>query len=381
MKQTKNKTLPNIVCLAASKVVKQTDEVSVIRVLGVPYFGPDYLGGKDLQGEYFDKFTDFAWEPGQRIPVVSKGLSYYDHAFHELFGGDPIGVAKFYAETEEGQWWDIEVARSFRYHDFLLQLAEKGVLGASSQPVQTSVKINWDSGHIDRWHTVEISLTPTPANPLAVAEIAKSFEFSPEMLAVLERPRPNVKTIVVKTEVPEMFNDGTEDEAEAEAEAEAEETPVENAETPAESEDLSDVIQSAFAGEDAEETPEEETPEEETPAEETPAPVDLANVEKMLTAIQTQVLAQTELIKTTAATQEARDKEIVKMITQVKSGIQKFALEVAKALKVKVREAAQEFNEMSEAERDAEIERAAAKDSNTQFTGRSKSVPDNVPGR
>lgn len=178
MNRQYGKSKPPVIVTPVVKYIKTLDDSTVVRTLGVPYAGPDYLDHKDLQGEYFSKDTDFGFitVAGNREPVISRGHSFYDHAWHDVFGKEPIGVSKFLKETEAGQWWDIEIERSYRYHDFLLQLAQKGILGASSQPIQSSVEIDGDTGFIKRWHTAEISLTPSPANPLAIVELARSMD-------------------------------------------------------------------------------------------------------------------------------------------------------------------------------------------------------------
>jgi hypothetical protein len=158
------------------KIESQTDEATTFRVVGIPYGGPEWLDGKDLHNEKFDKTTDFGKNAAGEM-VVKTIYAYYDHALNDSVGRDRIGYANFYQETDVGQIWDIEIQRAYRYHDMLLTMAQKGLLGASSQPVQTSVEIDYDTGLIKRWHPAEISLTPTPANPDAVVAIAKSFGF------------------------------------------------------------------------------------------------------------------------------------------------------------------------------------------------------------
>lgn len=394
--KTKTKALPQVICVGKTAVVKQTDTASTIRVLGVPYFGPDYLQGKDLQGEYFDKYTDYAMTPGTRVPMLEKILSYYDHAFHALFGSDPIGVAKFYAETEEGQWYDIEISRSFRYHDFLLQLAEKGALGASSQPVQTAVVIDYGSGHIEKWHSAEISLTPTPANPLAVASIAKLFDFDEAAIKTLTRPRPNVKTVTVDQDVPGMEND-------AEPEPETPDEAAADDEATEQSASLADTIESAFGDEDAPEVPPVDpvvppaepvqpvpptVPDSPAATEDNP---DGKALLEALTALTVKFDAFLTTYQTDVTAAGAARKGLLVKLSQIDSGIAAFAKNVAKQLKLNVREAAGALNQRSQVERavaekfeieeDEEPPARTAPAKNTPYTGRSSSVPDTVPGR
>lgn len=385
------KTLPRIVSQCKTGIVKQTDTSTIFRVLGVPYGGPEYLEGKDLHGEYFDRNTDFGWdkksvEGGARTPVISRGHSFYDHAFHPKFGAEPIGTAKFYAETEEGQWWDIEVERSYRYHDFLLSLAQKGYLGASSQPIQTSVEVDFDwetgegDGHIKRWHTAEVSLTPTPANPLAVVEIAKSFGemFDDEALKLLGRKRSKVKTIVVEVEPPAFV-----DEVDAEDETE----------------DLADVVARAFAEDDETADVEAVIETAEVPAvvdvevepevegEEPTEPVNTIAVEEEVKALRVEVgelkgllevLVQSlaDHVKTTGERQAV----LHRGVTNIQDGMKAFVETVAKSLKSTAR---QEALTLSDAEREAvQLLQLAALKSKTPAKPTLKSgIPDGVPGR
>lgn len=168
--------VPRIVSPAV-KLLQKDDEKVTFQVIGVPYYGPKYLDGKDFHGEFFSKTTDYARDD-DGTPMIKTVYAYYDHALNDNVGKSPIGFAKFVEETDAGQIWNIEILRAYRYRDMLDALevmASKGLLGASSQPIQTSVEVDWDSGHIKSWHVAEISLTPTPANPAAVAEVLKRF--------------------------------------------------------------------------------------------------------------------------------------------------------------------------------------------------------------
>jgi hypothetical protein len=176
-KVTRNSKLKNLgrYFVPSVKILEQTETSTVFRAVGVPFGGPEWLGGKDLHNEFFDRTkTDLGKDSNGEV-IVKNIYAYYDHALNDSIGMDRIGYAKFYQETDQGQIWDIEVQRAYRYHDMLLTLAQKGLLGASSQPVQTSVEIDWESGLIKQWHPVEISLTPSPANPNAVVDVVKSL--------------------------------------------------------------------------------------------------------------------------------------------------------------------------------------------------------------
>ena len=385
---------PVIISNCKAGLVKQTAESSTIRVLGVPYGGVDYLEGKDLQGEYFDSKTDYAMIKGTRTPMLAQGLSYYDHAYHELFGSDPIGTAKFMSENDQGQWWDIEIARSFNYHDFILRLAEKGVLGASSQPVQTSVEIDWETGHIKKWHTVEISLTPTPANPLAIAEVAKSLDdkaLTAAFLKVYATPRPvYVKTVTVNVkEVPGLedqedepalvSDDDSELPSDEDAESERSSDETELAEEAAEAA-LADEVAAAFekpADAVTEEAPADPPADPTAAAEPAKALTLLAEIKTLLEA----QAVQTDLLIKALDASTLRDAALLKSAVEIRKGIAVFAGEVAKSLKAEVKDAAAEIRQQSDAEREAEDIVAEVPPTKAHFRGHSSALPDNAPGR
>lgn len=382
MARSKSKSLPKILSPMV-KVLKSTDEATTYLALGVPYFGPDYLEGKDLQGEYFDATTDFGFVPGTRTPVIARGLSFYDHAYHPLFGTEPIGVSKFLAEVEdEGQWWEIEVRRAYRYHDFLLQLAEKGILGASSQPIQTSVKIDYDTGHIERWHTAEVSLTPTPANPLAIVEAAKSFMDDPAQLEQVQKSLTGSVIIVpaVKATFPVIADlvskaDNEEESPEKQAE-EVEEAPTQVATEQHEEPTLAEQIEAAF--EDEDEKVDEETPEEQRREE---LESIIGEEIKSIFALVTEIRRELDTIR---QADEDRSRELLKQVTEVRTGLNVFATQVAKQLKIEVRSTAEREARKSTAEKEAdEVVRkdAHVAPRNSPYGVRSSSVPDNAPGR
>ena len=132
----------------------------VIPVVGVPFGGPSELGGKDLHGEYFTAKTD--------IGPLTEVLSYFDHGLGKVFGTDLIGKA--YRKTLDplnGWVYDVVVDRRHRYFEALSKLAEENLLSASSSAYPHTTSREAD-GEITKWHVIEISLTPEPANSRAV---------------------------------------------------------------------------------------------------------------------------------------------------------------------------------------------------------------------
>ncbi len=165
-----------------------------ILVYGVPFGGPEYLDGKDLHEERFDKNTD--------IGPLEKVLSFWDHAkvsddptykhVGEYFGTDPIGIAEKVGMDDEGWIYKIIVDRRKKYFELLKRLADAKLIDASSTPFQRSAEKTAD-GLWTKWHVVEVALTPTAANPLA-RQLAKSI--SEEFLGDIMANKPNPETVV-----------------------------------------------------------------------------------------------------------------------------------------------------------------------------------------
>ena len=143
-----------------------------IDVIGVPFRGPDYLGGKDLEGEYFDETTD--------IGPLEKVLSYFSHGNNPNIGKELIGTAERLSKEEEGWLYRIIVNQHNKYKNLIKRLAEANFLGASSTPHQNTAE-KTASGLWKRWHVTEVGPTPIPANPLATQIIAKSLGEELEM--------------------------------------------------------------------------------------------------------------------------------------------------------------------------------------------------------
>lgn len=302
------KKLFKSVFIPSVKIKSSDSDKTVFEVVGIPYGGPEYLNGKDLHGERFTKNTDYGKDLQGNV-VVNTIYAFYDHALNDVIGRDQIGYAKFFQETDEGQVWEIEVMRAYRYHDMLLALAQKNLLGASSQPVQTAVEIDYESGEIKRWYPAEISLTPTPANPNAVAQVMKSFNMEYKVEDVVE----------------EELNKKPEDDK------------VEDQDTP--ELDLASEIEDAFA----------DTPEGEL----------LTDVKSTLAALVADVAA----IKTALnEAKEADTKTAANVVSlalevgKINAGLKTFALQVAKTLKSDMKKVVVDLEKKSGVEADVEDE-------------------------
>ena len=314
---------------SAVKIKSSDSTKTVFEVVGVPYGGPAFLGGKDLQGERFTKSTDFGRDLGGAF-VVETIYSFYDHALNDGIGKQQIGFAKFFQETEQGQLWNIEVSKAYQYHDFIYAMAQANLLGASSQPVQTAVEIDED-GNIKRWPLAEISLTPTPANPAAVMQLMKSLnmEFKMEVGMEEELNKENVEETKPETEV--------------------DETP-----------DLAAVIESAF--------------------EETPVDAELSDVKSILAELVKSVASLTTAmaeIKTDTAKSVTDQKALAVEIGKINAGLKSFAVSVAKSLKTQVKQTIVDLDKKSEVE--TEVEGEVEDEANLRPPVKSV-IPANAPG-
>lgn len=169
-----------------AKVLQKGDDntPTILRVLVTP-FGSET--NKDLHKEYFHADTDF----GDHIVNVKFGL--YEHLLNDknnpvmatvdrkkmVLG--PATLVKSSDLTKEeadwGRWFDFEIQRSVEYHDFLVDMTEKGWMGASTQCLGNGKTVD-KKGKIDWWLESEVSLTPTPANSDTIGKIealAKSY--------------------------------------------------------------------------------------------------------------------------------------------------------------------------------------------------------------
>lgn len=155
------------------KAITETDSEIIIPVVGIPFGSPT---DKDLHNEYFDKSTD--------VGVLNEVMVYFNHnqfypandspdelekaaLLARAFKGEILGIAKKAETTEEGVIYNIVLDKRKRYAKALRQMVEDNLLDVSSGSKYRELDPN-NEGRISKWHTVEISLTPSPANPNAV---------------------------------------------------------------------------------------------------------------------------------------------------------------------------------------------------------------------
>lgn len=151
-------------------VKAMTAETATVAGYGVLY------GGADLEGENFSPTTDFM------LDLAPVKLVLYDHGLREV--QHIIGKTLSIEPDEAGLWVEAELDRNKSYVDMVLQLVEKGALGWSSGSVGHLTRRSGKS--ITQWPIVELSLTPTPAEPRTLGvELLKSLSASEPSFASL----------------------------------------------------------------------------------------------------------------------------------------------------------------------------------------------------
>ena len=146
--------------------VKFSDsEETVISGLAAPFDGPfardgDSIG-RDLDGEFFTKATDFALDWYAELPLI------FHHGHDPFLETDVVGKVRKRSVTDAGLWAEAQLDASGKYFTAIRDLIKKGKLYFSSGSVGHLVETDHKSGEILRWPMVEISLTPTPSNLFA----------------------------------------------------------------------------------------------------------------------------------------------------------------------------------------------------------------------
>jgi len=159
----------------AVKFVDGSD--SIIEGLAIPYGGP--FKGKDLDGEDFGADTDYAldWFPSEGRPTL------YHHGLDSGVKTMLVGRQIEREERPEGQWARVQLDKRSKYSAEIKRLVDGEALSFSSGAIPHLVQTRKD-GHIERWPWVELSLTPTPANPTAQVYAVKAVDAIEHLTAV-----------------------------------------------------------------------------------------------------------------------------------------------------------------------------------------------------
>ena len=152
------------------KYKEMMDKKALDELLSVKALSDDRVGGyaliwgsesqKDLTGEFFDAQTDelkTIFSALGRLPLL------YHHGLDESIKTSVIGIVDDIHEDSVGMWYSAQLRKSGEYDEYIKKLIAGGKLKTSSQTFGVARKVNEETGRIERWPLVELSVTPTPA--------------------------------------------------------------------------------------------------------------------------------------------------------------------------------------------------------------------------
>lgn len=151
---------------------------SILEGLAIPYGGP--FNGRDLDGEFFTKDTNFCldWFPVR--PLI------YDHGLDPTIKTAVVGQTVDVMPQDDGIWARVQLDVRNRYLRAIQDLVQKSALGFSSGAMSHLVRVDDKTGEIKQWPWVELSTTPTPANPDAIVYTVKSWAELAQHMAGLD---------------------------------------------------------------------------------------------------------------------------------------------------------------------------------------------------
>jgi len=132
---------------------------------------------RDLVDEWFGPDTaelTAIFEVTKRLPLL------YQHAMDGRMQTQIVGLVDKMAMDDVGLWYEAQLTMAGQYRQAIEELIEQGALGTSSGTLPAARRVDRRTGKVVRWPVVELSLTPTPAEPRMmmrpVAEIKAAFE-------------------------------------------------------------------------------------------------------------------------------------------------------------------------------------------------------------
>ena len=142
------------------------DPALFVKALGAHRIGAygvlwGHAGQPDLTGEYFTPDTaelDVFFKSLGKLPLL------YHHAGDTALKTEVIGTVDVLAADDTGMWYEAQLALAGKYRQVIQDLIDRQALGTSTGTLPRARKAAVD-GRIERWPIVEISLTPTPAEP------------------------------------------------------------------------------------------------------------------------------------------------------------------------------------------------------------------------
>ncbi len=127
---------------------------------------------KDLSGDYFTPETETMWEGQETRPAL------YHHGLDGYVGSRLLGKGWQKAHIDDiGVWVETQLDLRDQYEKAVFGLAKAGKLGLSSGTAGHMIQREPD-GKLVRWPIVEISFTPTPAEPRTAVAPLKSVDIT-----------------------------------------------------------------------------------------------------------------------------------------------------------------------------------------------------------
>lgn len=153
------------------------------RILAIPFYGP-FKGGKDFDGEFFDRETDIKARWFRERPVI------FHHGLDATVKDMELGTQELDDEPGEDGWWSTAwLNRSHRYWEQVSEWLHAGKAYGSSGAIAHLVRKDHKTGHIDVWPHAEQTITLTPANPYARITASKAVA---DLSAIAADLRPDL---------------------------------------------------------------------------------------------------------------------------------------------------------------------------------------------
>jgi HK97 family phage prohead protease len=120
----------------------------------------------DLYGTRFTKNTDF-WESttSDTPPLM------YDHAMDSKLGLQMIGQVTKKKTDEVGIWFEAQLDKANKFAEAIATMVRSGKMGVSTGTSPHMMSMDGDV--ISSWPILEVSLTPTPAEPDTIEHLSQ----------------------------------------------------------------------------------------------------------------------------------------------------------------------------------------------------------------
>lgn len=126
-------------------------------------------GSAEQRDLYHEWFTAKTSELDVIFKTIGKLPLLYHHGLDSAVKASVVGVVDQMGTDDVGLWVESQVDMANRYAVAITQMVANKKLGTSTGTLPGARRVN-KSGEIERWAIVEVSLTPTPAEPHLVRE-------------------------------------------------------------------------------------------------------------------------------------------------------------------------------------------------------------------